>query len=185
MIPASEMTLGTAIAKGVSAAKLALMFGMSVEAVRKKLAKNDVPMSGRLNGSDLYLIKDAAPFLVTPVGNLEDILKNLTSDDLPPKLQKDFWTAQKAKQQVQLEAGDLWPTDKVVAEVGELMKIMKMNTLLMIDAVERQSELSDRQREIIKSLTHGMLEDLVKRIEEKFTEPEPAGNVQRQESEDL
>ena len=55
--------------------------------------------------------------------------------------------------------------------MGEVFKLVKMSVLLMSDAVERQTELSDRQREIIKSLTHGMLDDLVKRIEEKFKVP--------------
>ena len=49
-----------------------------------------------------------------------------------------------------------------------------MSTLLMNDAVERQSELSERQREIIKQLSHGMLDDLMKRINEKFKVPEVA-----------
>jgi hypothetical protein len=91
--------------------------------------------------------------------------------DLPKMLTKEFWAGQRSKQDYEEKAGLLWRTEKVVQEMGELFKLVKMSTLLMSDAVERQAELSDRQREIIKTLTHGMLDDLVKRIEEKFKVP--------------
>ena len=42
----------------------------------------------------------------------------------------------------------------------------------MMDAVDRQTELSDRQRAIIKGLAHGMLNDTQKRVLERFKSPE-------------
>jgi hypothetical protein len=102
--------------------------------------------------------------------------------DLPKDLAKEFWAGQRTKQQVEEQAGLLWRTEKVVQEVGELMKLVKMSTLLMQDGVERQTELTDRQREIVKSLSNGMLADLMSRVKEKFVVPDTPLYVEPQDA---
>lgn len=178
---ADGITLGTVCTVGLSATKLALLFQMRVETVSRKLLMAKIKPANRWNGTDVYWVHEAATALIKPAYDIDTYIRQMAHTDLPPSLTKEFWAGQRTKQQVEFAAGNLWETEKVVAEVGELMKITKMSTLLMMDAVERQTELSDRQREIIKNLAHGMLEDLVKRIEEKF-KPVEQSNVELQEA---
>ena len=71
---------------------------------------------------------------------------------------------------------------KVVEKVGELYKLVRMSTMLMLDAVEKTTELSERQRQIIKDQAEGMLEDLHKRVTQHFATQEEEN--ERQEAQD-
>lgn len=183
---ADNVTLAEAIQLGLTVPKLALLFHSRRETVSRKLMTAKIKPAGtKWKGSDRYFVHEAAPALAKPQDGIEEYIRQMSHHDLPAQLTKEFWAGQRTKQQVELAAGNLWETEKVVSEVGELMKITKMSTLLMLDAVERQTELTERQREIIKNLTHGMLEDLVKRIEEKFKPiPQEGKHVQHQEAAD-
>lgn len=180
------VTLAEAIQEGLTVPKLALLFHMRRETVSRKLMSAKInPTGSKWKGGDRYRVHEAATALVKPKDGIEEYIRQMSHNDLPASLTKEFWAGQRTKQQVELAAGNLWETEKVVSEVGELMKTVKMSTLLMMDAVDRQTELSDRQRAIIKSLAHGMLEDLVKRIEEKFKPvPQEGKHVELQEAED-
>lgn len=179
------MTLADAIQNGLPVSKLALLFKARAETVNRKLIQFGIKPKNKYGATALYDIVEAASALVKPAYDIDEYIRQMSHHDLPAQLTKEFWAGQRTKQQVELAAGNLWETEKVVAEVGELMKITKMSTLLMLDAVERQTELSDRQREIIRNLTHGMLEDLVKRVEDKFKPtPQEGKHVELQEAED-
>ena len=74
-----------------------------------------------------------------------------------------------------LKEGDLWPTTDVVKKVGELMKLMSMSMKLLADTVDRQAELTDKQRRIILAIVDSTQEDLVKQVVENFShEPKQA-----------
>jgi hypothetical protein len=181
---ADEATVA-AIFKGVNLTQLSVIFKQDYRTVVRKLFEAQVKPVMRVGQVDYYSIYDAAPFLVKPAYDIETAIRKMSFKDLPKDLAKEFWAGQKSKQDYEEKAGQLWRTEKVVEEVGELMKIVKMSTLLMLDGVERQSELSERQREIIKSLSHGMLDDLVKRVAEKFKAPEVThGDLQEVEDPD-
>jgi hypothetical protein len=166
---ADNVTLADAIQLGLTIPKLALLFHSRRETVSRKLIQAGIKPTGtKWKGSDRYFVHDAATALAKPKDGIEQYVRQMSHNDLPAQLTKEFWAGQRTKQQVELAAGNLWETEKVVAEVGELMKITKMSILLMMDAVDRQTELTERQRKIIKNLSHGMLEDLVKRVEERF-----------------
>jgi hypothetical protein len=47
--------------------------------------------------------------------------------------------------------------------------MVKMSIRLMADAVDRQAELTDRQRHLVKSLGDGMLEELYRAVKEEFS----------------
>lgn len=168
---ADETTLG-AIFDGVNATQLTVLFKLDARTVARKIFESRVSPIAKKGQSDLYAIHEIAPFLCKPAFDVETAIKKMSFRDLPKDLAKEFWAGQRTKQDFEEKAGLLWRTEKVVGEVGELMKLVKMSTLLMLDGVERQTELSERQRDIIKSLSHGMLVDLSKRIEEKFKVPE-------------
>lgn len=162
-----------AIYKGVTQDQLMRLFKMDHRTVKRKLFESGVKAVGKTsNGSDLYAIHEIAPYLVKPVFDVETYIKQMNHNELPKHLTKEFWAGLRSKQDYEEKAGLLWRTEKVVEKVGELMKLVKMSTLLMNDAVERQTELTDRQRSIIKELSHGMLSDLMTRINENFKTPE-------------
>lgn len=166
-----EETLA-AIYKGVTQDQLMRIFKMDHRTIKKKLFESGVkPVGKSANNADIYAIHEIAPYLVKPVFDVETYIKQMNHNDLPKHLTKEFWAGLRSKQDYEERAGHLWRTEKVVEKVGELMKLVKMSTLLMNDAVERQTELSDRQRAIIKELSHGMLSDLMTRINENFQEP--------------
>jgi hypothetical protein len=163
-----------AIFEGVNATQLSVIFRADTRTVARKLFEGNVKPIAKRGNTEIYSIFDAAPYLCKPAYDVETAIKKMDYKDLPKSLAKEFWAGQRSKQDFEERAGLLWRTEKVVEEVGELMKLVKMSTLLMNDAVERQSELSDAQRRIIKQLSHGLLEDLSKRIAEKFQVPQVA-----------
>jgi hypothetical protein len=136
------------------------------------LFKGRVKPVGKRGGSDIYALHEVAPYLVKPIFDVATYLKQMDPRELPKHLSKEFWAGQRSRQEYEERAGQLWKTEKIVEEVGELMKLVKMSALLMVDAIERQSELNDKQREIVKSLTHGMLNDLMERVESRFQTPD-------------
>lgn len=177
--------------EGASLSNLAKMFGMDNRTVKERLGKGGVKPIGMRGIVAVYEIREAAGHLVKPAYDIETYIRRMNHKDLPQHLTKEFWAGQRSKQEYELRAGNLWPTERVVAEVGELYKMVKMSALLMLDAVERKSELSDVQREVVKNLTHGMLDDLVQRIEKNFNAEAPSelpqeqtGHAKPQEDED-
>jgi hypothetical protein len=171
-----EETLA-AIYRGVTQDQLMRIFKMDHRTIKKKLFESGVkPVGKSANNADIYAIIEIAPYLVKPIFDVETYIKQMNHADLPKHLTKEFWAGLRSKQDYEERAGHLWRTEKVVEKVGELMKLVKMGALLMNDAVERQTELSERQRAIIKELSHGMLADLMNRINEQFQEP--SENVQ-------
>ncbi len=178
----ADDTTVAAIFNGVNLTQLGVIFKLDHRTVVRKLFEGQVKPVAKQGATDLYSIRDCAPYLVPPVFDIESAIKKMSFRDLPKDLAKEFWAGQRTKQQVEEQAGLLWRTEKVVQEVGELMKLVKMSTLLMQDGVERQTELTDRQREIVKSLSNGMLADLMSRVKEKFVVPDTPLYVEPQDA---
>lgn len=175
------------IYEGATLTQLGAIFKMDHRTLVRKLQDGNVKpckVTKNIRNQDveLYSISEAAVHLVKPIIDVEKYVTTMDHRDLPKMLTKEYWAGQRSRQMYEENAGLLWRTEKVVEEVGELMKLFKMNTLLLNDAVERQTELSERQREIIRSLANGTLKDLVKRIEDKFKTVAP--DVELQEAED-
>lgn len=172
------------IYEGATLVQLGAIFKMDHRKLVRKLQDGNIKpckltRNARGQTVELYAIAEAAQVLVSPVVDIEQYIKSMHHSELPKMLTKEYWAGQRSRQIYEENEGVLWRTEKVVEEVGELMKLFKMNTLLLNDAVERQTELTDRQREIIRSLTNGTLKDLVKRVSDKFKAP--TTDVQRQE----
>lgn len=107
--------------------------------------------------------------------DVEAYIKKMNHNELPKHLTKEFWAGQRARQDFLLKEGDLWPTTDVVKKVGELMKLMSMSMKLLADTVDRQAELTDKQRRIIIAIVDSTQEDLVKQVVENFShEPKQA-----------
>lgn len=160
---------------GASVSQLAVLFGMDNRTVAGKIA--DCPSSGRRQGHPVYRIRDAAPYLCVPHGDIEEHIKKMNHRDLPPMLLKEFWTGQQARQKFLESEGDLWRTDAVIDILAETFKTLRMSILLMRDQVERETELSERQRDVSLALTDGLLNDINESLIERFRH-EPKRSLQ-------
>lgn len=154
--------------EGANLSQLGRLFRMDHRVLVEKL--HQCPPTGQRNGVDIWDISVAAPHLVKPIYEIEEYIKRMHHNDLPKFLTKEFWAGQRSRQEFELKAGDLWPTSKVVEAVGGLMKLVKMSVRLQADAVDRQAELSDRQRQLVRQLGDGMLEELYRTVIETFGE---------------
>lgn len=152
--------------EGANLSQLGRLFRMDHRVLVEKLF--NCPASGKRNGYDTWRVDEVAPHLVKPIYEIEEYIKRMHHNDLPKHLTKEFWAGQRSRQEFELKAGDLWPTAKVVEAVGTLMKLVKMSVRLQADAVDRQAELSDRQRHLVKALGDGMLEELYRTVIEAF-----------------
>lgn len=165
------------VANGVTVFWLAKHFGLQVSTVRQKLA--GCPAVAKKSSGWLYLIKDAAPYLVKPKMDPEALIKSMRSQDLPPTLQAQFWQANLARQKWEKAAGELWDTGSVLECFGEVFKILKVSTQLWPDTVEKMAGLTDEQREVLQNQIDVMLTEIRDRISEMSRERSTPSSVAR------
>lgn len=159
--------------QGATQTQLLKLFQSDQPRIKAAIAK--VTSCGMRNNYPIYRVHEIARHIVRPSVTPEDMEKYLQDSDhraLPPSLRKEFWIAMRQRQEYQLKAGELWPTTKVIEHVGALIKLINMSMRLMTDTVERQVELTERQRNIIKSNADAMLMDLQEAMREHFAQPE-------------
>jgi hypothetical protein len=169
MVKRTELTDDTTRAilyDGANLSQLGILFHMDHRVLVQKLHK--CKPCGTRNGVDIYRIDEVAPHLVKPLYDIEEYIKRMHHNDLPKHLTKEFWAGLRSRQEYEQREGNLWATDRIVRAVGGFMKMVKMSVRLFNDAVDRQAELSDRQRKIIKALGDGMLEELYRTVVEEF-----------------
>ncbi len=155
--------------EGLNQSQLEIILEMDKRLLRAKLIEGNVQPCGTRNGSPIYKLKEVLPWVVKPAYDIETYIRRMHHSELPKHLTKEFWAGQRSRQEFELKAGNLWPTEKVIEKVGEVFKLVKMSTLLTMDTVERQVELTEKQRAIIKEIMDGMLAELAKTIQDKFS----------------
>lgn len=144
--------------QGVSISDLTIIFRLDRRTIQDKIA--NVPACGKRRGFSIWKIRDVAPYLVRPAGNIEDTIKSMRPNDLPPLLTKEFWNGQRSKLRYEEEIGERWKTDRVIEVLGKVFKTIKMNLLLVPDALERKTSLTDQQREEVRLAIDGTLEEI-------------------------
>ena len=155
------------IYEGCSLSQLSTLFNIDNREIARKL--HGVSPCGERMGYPIYKIADAAPFLVPPnKRDISEAIKRMGPRDLPPSLTKEYWVAQKARAEFEEDQRDLWRTADVIEVLGEVFKTSRMSILLMRDQVERQVELTDKQRDIIQSLIDEVLEGMANSLVKKF-----------------
>ena len=172
---------------GASLSQLANIFDLDNREIARKI--HGVAPCGERMGYPIYRIKDVAPFLVPPSPDeVANAIKRMSPRDLPAALTKEYWLAQQARANFEEDQGDLWRTSDVMQVFGEVFKVSRMSLLLMRDQVERQTELTEKQRTIIIGLIDGVLGTMRKSLIEKFEndnhKPGNDGWTEASESED-
>lgn len=173
------------INQGASLVHLAEIFGKDSRDVRKKLVEGNVKPKGERRGHLVYAIKDAAPYLVTPAYSIDEFIERMSYADLPHLTRKEFWAGMRSRQLYEKEAAELWPTSDVVDTISELFKTLRMSLLLFRENVERETEMTDRQRDIIVRLVDNAMEDLYAKTVSKFSQTkQTSGRVELRPSVD-
>lgn len=157
-----------ALFHGLNITQMSKLFEMDKRDVSYKIEQAGIKPTGMRQGIPIYKLKEVMPVVVKPAYDIEAYLRKMNPQDLPKHLSKEFWAGQRARQEFELREGNLWPTDKVVEHVGELVKLVRMAALLTVDTVERQVELTEKQRAIIKQSMDGMLLELNDLVNKKF-----------------
>jgi hypothetical protein len=156
------------IHEGANLSQLMKIFGMDkrdiVEAITGK-----VEPSGKRHKAALYKIKDVAPYLIVPPYSLDEFIeKMITAPKLPLMVRKEFWTAMRSRQQYEIAAAELWPTQDVVETLNEVFISVRQSMLISREIVERETELTSKQRKIITQLIDSCLERVYATITERF-----------------
>ncbi len=162
------------IYNGVTVTTLAQIFGLDHKDVNKRIVGKVAPVSKPGDKNLRYRIRDAAPYLIDLKVNPEEYLKSLSPSKLPPALQDAFWKALLSRQKYEENRGDLWRTARVFEVVTSAFKVIRMTILMAGDTVSEQTQLSDRQREIITDLLDGLLRSLHDNLVEHFANYMPS-----------
>lgn len=149
--------------QGVSTGLLSQIFRMDNMTVRKRL--KDCPEVGKWRGgAPLFDLAQAAGYLVKPKIDIKQWVKSLRPADLPPYLQSEFWEAQVKRQKFEENAGELWRTEKVIALYAETFKLIKDTMNLWVDNIERESGLTNEQRDKLTQLVDGLQSEIHSRL---------------------
>jgi len=151
---------------GASISQLNALFGHDNRTIAKKI--QGLRPVGKRAGHPVYSVKDAAAYLVTPMGDIEDHIRKMTPDQLPPRLLKEFWAGQHARLKFEEDRGDLWRTSDVIEHLAEVFKVARSMIQLTVDHVERTTELSDKQRSIVLGQMDALMRNLTLNLIEKF-----------------
>ncbi len=159
------------IYQGVSVTQACTIFGMDSRDLRAKIEGRVKPCGTRRN-NPIYQIREIAPYLVKPPYDLDEFIQRMSIADLPPILRKEYWAGLRSRQLYEKEAAELWPTADIVDMVSTLFKTLRMSMLLTRESVERETELTDRQRSIITKIIDNALENAHAEIVKVFAEHE-------------
>lgn len=151
---------------GITMSEAEVIFKMDRRTIQTRAG--EVRPSGKRNGTDIYLIRDLAPFLVKPAGDMGDFIKRANPRDLPPLLQKEYWNGQRARNAFLLEEGSLWRTEAVVATLADAFKAVRTLLLVLPDQLALKANLTDRQREDVSEYTDQTMDAIRRLLVEQF-----------------
>lgn len=144
---------------GVTITWLSEAFQLAPMTVKKKLA--NCPIKYQVPGKFAkYDLPTAASYLIKPRFDVGEYIKTMKPHDLPPILQAAYWDAQKKRQDWELNAGELWPTDKVVGVLSDTFKLIKTSVTLFTDTLEQERGLTDAQRLTLGAMCDGLMDEV-------------------------
>lgn len=154
--------------EGISALQLSRVFGLHTDTVKRRLEGLD-PV-GKRRGQPIWNLAEAAQYMVSPKIDIDEFIKKLSVADLPTPLRKEFWAAQRSRQLFEKQAAELWYTNDVLEVVTKLFSTLRQSLLISREVVERETELTAKQRKIITQLIDSALEEVHAEILRKFSD---------------
>lgn len=166
------------IHEGCSISQLSDIFERDRRTVTKYIHDAGVRPCATRNGNPIYRLRDVSGYLceINP-DFIEERIRNLNPQDLPPLLSKEFWNGQRSRLAFLREEGDLWDTTQVQSLLGIWVKNFITSVRQVQDAIDRREILSDQQREVLVqeldglvSMTRESLENAIEREKEMADE---------------
>lgn len=133
---------------GMTVPRLAQLFRLDRRTVTEKLRA--VRPTGERRGAPTYHVVDAAPYLVEPIIDIAEYLKNAGPGDLPAALQAQYWNAQNGRLKYLEQSKDLWRTPQVLEVLTTVFRSLSQSLRLLADRVEAQVGITVEQREVIE-----------------------------------
>jgi hypothetical protein len=156
--------------RGATASQIAQLFRMDSRTVRAKLVPV-VPI-GQKGASPLYAVHETLEYLVRPATDqVEERIKRMNPQDLPPLLHKEFWNGMRARQNYEQEAGNLYRVEAVTELVTRLCSALRMQILLLPDRIEREARLTTEQRDIVQKEADRALDKMRDMVIKEFSIP--------------
>lgn len=137
----------------------------------------------RLDGAESHRVERGSGNTQYHIYDLQEVVQRLAStdddalieaigkmrpEDVPVKLQKDFWAAMSTRRKYVEEGGDLWRTERVLAVYSDLLKTVRQQITLFENNLDQQDALSPAQRRIVVAMTDGLLESMYRATQEHF-----------------
>lgn len=149
--------------QGVTVSFLAQVFRMDNAAVKRRLVNCPILESRRRGTTQvqhLYDLATAAKFLVETDVDPAELISRIKKEDLPPAISTAYWEALLKKQKYEEAAGDLWRTEKVWEVLSSTFQNLKFTMQLWPETIERQTGLTDEQRELMQEMVDTMQQEL-------------------------
>lgn len=157
------------ILHGVTVGFLAQLFNMNNAMVKSKL--RDCPPIHRRKNGFIYDLKLAARYLVPPVVNVEEHLRTARIDELPLRLQTEYWSAQKKRREHEEATGQLWRTEDVVMVLGEVFQTVKHSAMLLPATLERTANMNEKQVAIVTKAIDNLLDEIYSKLRKMKAAP--------------
>lgn len=136
-----------AVLHGVTVNWLATVLGMHTNTVKARL--KDCPPAHRVKGGFIYDVKMAMRYLVKPVVDIDAYIKTMKIEELPPRLQTEYWGAKQRRLKFEEDAGHLWRTEAVMALVGTVVSTVRTKSRLWTEELELVAEITPEQRKVL------------------------------------
>lgn len=96
------------------------------------------------------------------------VVEKMRPEDVPVKLQKDFWAAMSTRRKYVEDGQDLWRTERVLAVYSDLLKIVRQQVTLFENNLDQQDALTPAQRKIVVAMADGLLDSMYRAAQEHF-----------------
>lgn len=146
--------------------QIAKLFGTDAKTLPQRM--KGIVSVGRRNGYKVYNIAEAASRLVKPGYEIEQYIRQMSPQELPPLLNKEFWNGQRARTAFEKEMGNLWPTADVVELLGVTGQGIRQVLLLAVDDVDREESFTDGQRKVFRRIIDAGIVAMKEKLAEAF-----------------
>lgn len=166
---ADEVTSEVIESGAATMTQLAQMFQTDSKTLPKRM-RGIQSVGKNKRGYKVYSIAEAATRIVRPGYEIEEYIRQMSPQELPPLLSKEFWNGQNARIKFEEAMGRLWSTERVVECFSSALAAQRMAVLLIRDGVERETDLSEEQAEVVLRLMDAAINDSREAIIEKMKE---------------
>lgn len=147
--------------QGATLRELSTMFAMDIRDVRARLRM--VNPRGRRNGEEYWSVAVAATHLVKfndDNAELVDRILSMNPNSMPKILTKEYYMGKVSQLNYLERMGRVWDTPAVIETSTLMTRMVATQLKLMADQVERETGLTEPQRETIQRIVDATLEQL-------------------------